>query len=78
MISSPARDFCGSGTQYIDKVENLRGNSDYSEKHAGKPVFPLAVFLPVGIQASREVETDFAVEAGSLEARRHRSKFAFP
>ena len=32
--------------------KNLRASSNYSEKHAGKPVVPLAFFLPVGIQAS--------------------------
>ena len=37
-------------SQYIGKLENVRVNSDYSDKHAGKPMILLAVFLPVGIQ----------------------------
>jgi hypothetical protein len=40
------------GTKYIGKLENLRVDSDYSEKEAGEQVVLLAVFLPVGIQAS--------------------------
>ena len=51
-IDGHACDICGSGSQYIGKLENLRGNSDYREKYADKPVVLLAVFLAVGIQAS--------------------------
>jgi hypothetical protein len=53
LINGPAWDVCGSGSQYIGKLENLRANSDYSEKYASKPAVLLAVFLTVGIQASQ-------------------------
>ena len=52
IINGPAWDICASGSEYIGKLENLRLNSDYTEKYAGEPAVLLAVFLPVGIQAS--------------------------
>ena len=52
IINGPAWDICGSGSQHIGKLENLRANRDYSGNYADKPVVLLAVFLPVGIQAS--------------------------
>jgi hypothetical protein len=34
LTNGPAWGICGSGSQYIGKLEKLRANNDYSDKYA--------------------------------------------